>query len=714
MSQMKLISFDFETHLISYPNKVNPPGVCVSFSSLEKEDMFSDADHYEVMEVNGKDIHCYLYPVWEDRGIRAIAKVFVGAENGSIKLIAHNAAFDLHVAKGTMDTPDFISVLWKALKKGTISDTMIREQIYMLSTKGDLNSPMALAALTKRWLDIDISDDKDEGAVRYRYEEVDGKPISEWERDFIRYAISDTAYTLAIWLAQEEARAKRGPGSINQEPLNVASAYTLRGMTITGIRVNPEVVQNLKDEYFPKFEEAKEKLKDYGIMNEKGTLKKDVQRAIIGELCEKHGVNVPKLTDTGEIATDRETLDFLKGFEDPRIDALLEYSENLKACSTFIPQMDVERIHPEFNNIVKTLRTSCKSSNYHLYKGDKANALTKTGKPKKVFVHSTPSMNFQQVPRDGDFRKGFVPDEDYIFIDVDYANLEFIMASAVLEQETGHSTLRELLNTGLNIHDALCTVQYNDLYNAELTESEGLAILKDKSDSRHKKLKRVRQDATKQISLGVAGGLMVDTAHAGVKSKGFTDVDKNTVDKWLSYARDRFPEFKDWFGADVPWNGKLWKYRVNPKKTRFIPRLKKSIKIEYCTEVMGVYLADRTRNQLSNCKTMQTPAALGMKRAIVMLYQKMEDPSLDNVLFGSKIHANVHDEALNAVPRSKWKECLDEICKTMCDAMLTVAPKNRITVEASVQDYWGKASTGDYPTYEAYKFKDGQLNVDEV
>lgn len=710
---MKLVAFDFETHLIAYPNKVNPPAVCISFSTLEKEDMFSDASHYEVMEVNGKKIHNYLYPCFEEKGIAIVGNIFaLMSMAGNIKLIAHNAAFDLHVAKKV--DPRIIPCIWDALKDGLISDTMIREQLYMLSTKGDLNCPMALAALTKRWLGIDISADKDEDAVRYRYEEVDGTPISEWERDFVRYAISDTAYTLCIYIAQEEARAERGPGSINQEPLNVASAYTLRGMTLEGIRTDPEVVQTLKDYYIPKFEEAKEKLKDYGIMSEKGVLSKKIQRDIIDTLCAENGVKVPKLTDTGEIATDRETLEFMAGFDDPRIDALLEYSNNLKACTTFIPQMDVDRIHPDFNNIVKTLRTSCKSSNYHLYKGDKANALTATGKPKKVFVHSTPSMNFQQVPRDGDFRKGFVPDEDYVFVDVDYANLEFIMASAVLERETGHSTLRELLNTGLNIHDALCTVQYNDIYNEELTEAEGLAILKDKTDSRHKRLKKVRQDATKQISLGVAGGLMVDTAHSGVKAKGYKDVTKNMVDKWLSYARDRFPEFKDWFGADVPWNGRLWKYRVNPKKTRFIPRLKKSIKIEYCTEIMGVYLADRTRNQLSNCKTMQTPAALGMKRAIVMLYQKMEDPTLNNVLFGSKIHANVHDEALNAVPRSKWKECLDEICSTMCDAMLTIAPKNRITVEATVQDYWGKTSTEGYPVFEAYKFKDGQLNVDEV
>jgi DNA polymerase I-like protein with 3'-5' exonuclease and polymerase domains len=708
----KLISFDFETHLIGYPDKVNPPGVCISFSTLEPEPRLADADHYEVMKVNGRDIHCYLFPCFTENGLDAIAWAFTQAGAGNVKLIAHNAAFDLHIAKG--EIPEIVSTLWKALKRGTISDTMVREQLYLLSTKGDLGAPMSLAALGKRWIDVDMSADKDEGAVRYRYEEVDGIPISEWERDFVRYAIADTAYTLSIWLAQEEARAARGPGSMNQEPLNIASAYTLRGMTLEGIRTDPEVVQTLKDHYIPKFEEAKEKLKDYGIMNEKGTLSKKIQRDIIGKLCEENGVNVPKLTATGEVATDRETLQFLKGFDDPRIDALFEYSENLKACTTFIPQMDVERIHPEFNNIVKTLRTSCKSSNYHLYKGDKANALTATGKPKKVFVHSSPSMNFQQVPRDGDFRKGFIPDRDFVFIDVDYANLEFIVASSILERETGHSTLRELLNTGLNIHDALCTVQYNDIYDGTLTEEEGLKILKDKGHPEHERLKKVRQYATKQISLGVAGGLMVDTAWAGVKSKGYKDVTKEQVSKWLSYAKDRFPEFKDWFGADVPWNGKLWKYRVNPKRTRYIPKLKKAIKIEYCTEIMGVYLADRTRNQLSNCKTMQTPAALGMKRAIVMLYQKMEDPSLDNILLGSKLHANIHDEALSSVPKTKWEECMKEICKTMCDAMITVAPLNRITVEATVQDYWGKTSTEGYPVFEAYKFKDGELNVEEV
>lgn len=682
MTNLITVAFDTETHLFRYPDKVNPPVVCLAVAvPLSHKSLIADAPvtHMRHGWFTG------LYPK-EQCGPKFLELL----KNPNLRLVAHNASFDLHVLTGT-DRVEIAPYLWKALKAGRISDTMIRDQIYALGTKGHLVGHSAsLINCLKRWLDIHLSVDAkaDPNSVRFQYESLETTPITEWSEEAVLYAVDDAAYTLALWHEQENRKLASGPGSINQEPLNVASDYALRGIQIGGIRTDQAQVQKLRERYEPKFEAAKAQLAELGLMREDGTLDKGAVAKLVIRLCLEQGRRV-KTTDSGAVCTSRDFLLTL-ACDDPGYLALMDYSNTLKACTTFIPQFSEPRLHPAFNNIVSTLRTSCRSSNYHLYQGNRENALTKTGKLKKVFVDALPATNFQQIPQDPEFRKVFIPEEGCLFVDIDYENLEFVCAASRLAHYTGYDDLRQLLNTGVNIHDALCCRIFSDVTGHSMTFEEALVVLKDDTHIHHKALKAARNYLTKQISLGVSGGLQTKTAFDNIKkslskfvkatgyeAEQLVPVTEEMVDSWLAYARDRFREFHSWFGP----NGQLWDFRRH------------QVWNGYGGDCFGVYLGRRKKNEISNALLMQAVGAIGAKRALVSLYQRTEDKTLGSVLYGSKIHAIIHDEFLMSCPADKIIECRDEMANVMIGAMHTVVPDMRVGVEASVQAYWSKSST---------------------
>lgn len=704
------VGFDTETHLFRYPDKANPPGVCISLAvDIDHYQLISDAPVYQVRN-DGYAVALYNF---DDTGK---AKLMELLKNPEVRLVAHNAAFDLHVIKQL--GKDMIPLIWKALKAGRISCTQVREQIYLLGTKGHLEGTnCSLAGCLLRWCDIDITACKeDDGSVRYRYEEMDGVPVQTWGSIWVDYAIDDAVYSLMVRKAQESNRAARGPGSINQEPLNVASAYALRGMEISGIRTDPKQVEELKKLYIPRYEEARRQMLELGLIREDGTVSKEAAGQMVLEICEKLGKK-PQYTPAGYVSTNKEYLETLE-CDDPRYLAYMEYSKTLKACTTFIPQLSVERTHPGFNNIVDSLRTSCRASNYHKYQGDQANAVTKTGKPKKERAHALPAINFQQIPRDAEFRKAIIPEEGCLFIDIDYSNLEYVSAASRLAHYTGLSDLRELLNTGMNIHDALCSKIYNDIFDDNISEYEAAEILRSDEHPKKKKLKEARQYLTKQISLGVSGGLQTPTAHenltkASVKFSNACGLtinevrDKITVervDSWLSYARDRFREFAKWYDSVI------WQFKV---ETAYIwsKKLGKKIFAGFGADVCGVWLAKRTKNMISNTVLMQSISSIGAKRAMIALYEKTENFELGSVLLGSILHAIIHDEFLMSCPEEKYEECRREMADTMLSAMHSVLPDMRVGCEASVQRYWAKSSTDGFKDTEYFKFKGEELKT---
>ena len=91
---------------------------------------------------------------------------------------------------------------------------------------------------------------------------------------------------------------------------------------------------------------------------------------------------------------------------------------------------------------------------------------------------------------------------------------------------------------------------------------------------------------------------------------------------------------------------------------------------------------------------MQTPAAIGATMAMSNIIEKYQDS--DNVI----PLAFIHDEIIFEVKDDKYKfSFIEDIANILIDSMQDTLPYVRITVEASLMDYWKKSGGEWEKTY---------------
>jgi hypothetical protein len=499
-------------------------------------------------------------------------------------------------------------------------------------------------------------------------------PLFQWPKEAYQYAVKDAKVTYEIMMKQDETKTKRKFGSMNTESLQVASAFCLRRATIDGIPIDKKAVSKLEKIVTKKYLHSLETLQAAGLVNENGSR----NYKAIQEMVRECGVT--KTTPSGKTATDRKTLEKAPQITE-ELKALLEFSNNMKAVTTFIPQMGFDRIHPEFNVMVSTLRTSCRSSNYYKYKGQEyGTKVIKRG-------HSVPSINFQQIPRAKEFRKVFVPEEGHVILNADYSNLELVCFAQTSYDLFGFSDMREELNKGKNLHDVTAFEIYK-LENPKVKEAEFKQMLLDKNE----KAIEVRNMA-KIINLGIPGGQSSNTASRIAKERGL-DISEEQMRSLFNMAKGRFKEFLKFFGTGY---GTGW---INDQQYK--PGV-------FGVEVAGAWIANRTFTEASNAKGMQALGALGAKCALCKLTRACRgfDPKHE-ILEGSSMKALVHDEFLVSTKDEDLDNKCDAMALLMLEGVSKYMPDVLVSCEMDVQDYWGKSSTEGRPAYK-YSYYKGKL-----
>ena len=139
------------------------------------------------------------------------------------------------------------------------------------------------------------------------------------------------------------------------------------------------------------------------IPNEQGS------RPALRKILERRARRHPDLefarTSGGEIATSGEALSPLARVE-PFVQALLAFKGAEKLHSSFLDKMGKPTLHPSFDVLKTTGRTS-----------------------------SFGDLNAQNLPRDDRIRSCIVPSAGHVFIDADYAAIEMAtLAQAVQDQ----------------------------------------------------------------------------------------------------------------------------------------------------------------------------------------------------------------------------------------------------------------------------------------
>jgi len=194
-------------------------------------------------------------------------------------------------------------------------------------------------------------------------------------------------------------------------------------------------------------------------------------------------------TETGDYVSKADELEPYKGNQ--FIKNYLDYVELEKAMS-FVINNDSARVHPRYNILVNTGRTSCSSP------------------------------NFQQLPRAGGIREMFVPEKGNVFITTDYSAIELVTLSQILLLKYGYSEMANMINDDIDLHKYYASVYYS----------------KDIKD-----ITKAERQSAKAANFGFPGGLGLDTFIQF--SRGYDlDLDRSTAQSMKDAWFEAFPEIR--------------------------------------------------------------------------------------------------------------------------------------------------------------------------
>ena len=367
----RLFSFDTETALI-VDNNI-PPIICLSYAT--DEDKTGIVTGSQIAEV-----------------IEAVC------ERGDL-LIAHNAAFDLGVLVRAF--PRLWKPLTKAMDEKRIICTRIRERLSKIAKggsgdgitvlpSGERVAKLSLAGLAHKYLDLDLSADKSEDSVRYRYSDFREIPLSDWPEEAIRYAIMDSVIALQIYWAQEKTEPEHYHNQFEQ----VSADFALNIMGAEGILLDPLKIESVKKKLEDSVLPVKARLQAANLMKD-DTLKTAAIRERVQRAYQALGQPAPK-TDGGAVSVSAQAI---QESGDIVLQDVVSWKEAQKVLSTYIPHLQAA------SELDRRVRTR--------YDVLKVTGRTSSSKP-----------NIQNLPRASGVRDCFIAEPGTLFVLCDYEAAE--------------------------------------------------------------------------------------------------------------------------------------------------------------------------------------------------------------------------------------------------------------------------------------------------
>ena len=328
----------------------------------------------------------------------------------SCKLIFQNAPFDLDVLLPYLGQ----EWIYELIDDNKIFDTKILYKLYHLAVLGFVPGKASLKDIAKKLLNVDL--DKD-GGVRTTFDQFLNTPILEIPKEHLDYAALDAKVTydsycslLALIKPHDKHR------NLLSHLMQIKGDYALNKIYKNGIGFDLKLRDNWLHKTNKDLKSLQEKLATYGWVRGIPGIKQTYAQIIdfIG-LSDK----LPK-TENGDLSSKRD--DLIKFKDYPFISDYLKFIETEKS-TTFVRNLETEVLHPRYNVLLNTGRTSCSSP------------------------------NIQQLPRAGEIRSMFVPKtRGNVLVDIDYSSLELSTLAQVTTDLYGSSVMADLINEGKDLH----------------------------------------------------------------------------------------------------------------------------------------------------------------------------------------------------------------------------------------------------------------------
>lgn len=378
--------------------------------------------------------------------------------------------------------------------------------------------------------------------------------------------------------------------------------YALRKVESFGYRLDSQKVDELYFETQSKIEQKHESLKSYGWSSGFQSERK------YEEVVQSLGIQLPK-TATGKISSaERHIVEYAD--QHPFFREYLDFHSLRKLQSTYLSKMkDIEVLYPHYKTLVSTGRTS------------------------------SYDPNFQNFPKDQNFRQCFIPREGYLFLVADYSTIELCALAQTCITNYGQSRMAELINDGVDLHKWFASVLLN-----KSTDS----VTKDE------------RTYAKACNFGFPGGLGTKQFLEYAKyTYGISNLSLKAATEFKSKWLTAFPEMRQYLDA----NGQ----RFRSKTTS--------------TTITGRIRNNCTFTQAKNFP-FQGLASDGGKLALYKLIRG-----------DYRVINYVHDEFVLEIPSVDLEELNRKVAYAefiMTDQMRTVCPDLRIGVESRICSFWQK------------------------
>jgi DNA polymerase I-like protein with 3'-5' exonuclease and polymerase domains len=385
-------------------------------------------------------------------------------------LIFHNAAFDVRVLEEASGIGGFFQPFYDDSR---IWDTSILYRLLHLAVVGFIPFKYNLALLAKKFLNIELEKNNDIRMTFY--------PGMELTQKHQEYAAKDVVVTHLIYKHLMAEILKTGSTTFLSHNIQAAGDYVLKRVHENGIGFDLDAKYKWMADANTKLEEYQNRLATWGwVRGVKGI------KSRFEDIVTQLGLTLPR-TESGDISSKAEDLQPYRQYQ--FIDDYLKFME-LEKATTFIRDLDNARVHPRYNILVNTGRTSC----------------------------SAP--NFQQLPRVGGIREIFCAKPNHTLLITDYSAIELATLAQVLLDKYQYSEMAEQLNIGVDLHRYYASILFNKP-EKDITKDE-------------------RQKA-KAANFGFPGGLGLDTFIEFSSGYGL-DITRQEAqvmkDKWF----EAFPE----------------------------------------------------------------------------------------------------------------------------------------------------------------------------
>lgn len=703
---MSVVSWDLETESFG-PSNLAPEPICVSYADEEGNNLLVASCEPEFDEI-------IALCLGQDLQVNA------------------NIAFDMAVILA--HRPALRQRVWDAYRRDGVTDILIREKLLVLADTGDLEY-MTLqngakqklgwsqADLEIRYLGVDRKSEKDdEDGWRKNYVALKGIKASGYPDEAKAYALLDAKNALEIFHKQEE----KGREWLKPQFLNTRAALALYLSSCWGFPIDQPMVEKLYAELSARYsddalverdgktvlayqhlldrkilrpsepprphanqvakglkhlrreappvswEPFRNQLEEAGIKFTAGkpsSNNETLLRQHVAEICLVAGIQ-PKLTETGLVAINDEQMQELKGL-DEAIDEYIEREELAKLVTTELPRMRAPRVHPRYDILKKTGRTS----SYGNSKRDKNPAY--------------PAVNIQQI--DPRVREAYTASPGHVLCSIDYDFIELVSVAQKCLTLFGRSVLADRINAGYDPHAFLASriiLKFDPTYKGSLDVEENYQVFEALEKTDEPKYKHFRTLA-KPTGLGFPGGLGAIRFIGYAKSTFGVDIVKlaGSQEAAVEMARDlkaewlrTYPEMEAFFRwvtsdcLDLDWSSQGDE--------------------RYCYQSpFGMVRRNCLYTEATNGASLQTPTAEGAKIALWDLASAMYDASLNSCLLGCHMLAFIHDEVLVELPLDDLThERAFEAARIMREGMRKVMTDVRVGADPALMFRWNKGA----------------------